>query len=139
MMSGAGCYSWCIINGESTAGITLHLIDEGIDSGDIIEIRKFPIEDSDTAHSLYEKGSELMFAMFKEWFVRILEGKFTKIKQREENSRLYYRRDLHKIKDLSKYIRALHFPGKESAFYFNSEGDKIYINFEDKGEIDERY
>src|SRR5690554_5519746 len=39
---------WSIINGEKYTGTTAHLIDEGCDTGDILEQVKIPIEESDT-------------------------------------------------------------------------------------------
>ena len=37
-------------------GITVHYIDEGIDTGDIIVQKSYPINDSDTYKSLLEKA-----------------------------------------------------------------------------------
>jgi len=44
-----------LLNGEKESGVTLHHIDAGIDTGNIIAQIKFPIEETDTARSLYEK------------------------------------------------------------------------------------
>jgi methionyl-tRNA formyltransferase len=46
--------NWALINGESSFGITVHFIDEGIDTGDIIAQKKYPITDSDNYASLLE-------------------------------------------------------------------------------------
>ena len=127
---GAGVYSWAIINGEDKTGITLHLIDDGIDSGDIIEVRAFPIDKSkDTAQTLFDRGNKIMFMMFKNWFHMLLKNDYTAIKQDETKAGIYYRKDLTSIKDLTKYIRALTFDNKESAYYLNNSGDKVYIEF----------
>ena len=54
------------INGESATGVTLHKIDSGIDTGDIIEQKSFDILEDDTARSLYLKynkyGTKLVIA-----------------------------------------------------------------------------
>ena len=105
---GAGAYSWVLINGDDKTGITLHLMDDGIDSGD-----------------------KTMFKMFADWFHNILEGDYEAIKQDESFAALYYRKDLSAIKDLSKYIRGLTFKDKESAYYVDNQGNKKYIHFED--------
>lgn len=47
--------AWPIMNGESETGVTLHKIDKGIDTGDIIDQIKFRICESETAKSLYIK------------------------------------------------------------------------------------
>lgn len=49
---------WAIINNEKWTGITAHLIDEGCDTGDILEQRKIRIEASDTGASILEKYAE---------------------------------------------------------------------------------
>ena len=127
---GSGAYSWTIINQEKKCGITLHKIDAGIDTGDVIEIRQFLVSENDTAHSLYKKGTETIFKMFKDWFLDLLTENYIAVEQNLYNSKLYYRKDLNKARNITRYIKAFHFPGKESAYYINSKGTKIYINFE---------
>lgn len=127
---GAGAYSWSLINSEEKAGITLHLLDNGIDDGDIIEIREFLISSKDTAYSLCLRGTKLIYKMFKDWFEDLLKGNYEAHPQSNKNMGLYLRKDLHKAKDLTRYIRAFYFPGKEGAFYLNNSGDKVYLNFE---------
>ncbi|MHA7863443.1 methionyl-tRNA formyltransferase [Flagellimonas marinaquae] len=46
---------WAIINGEKETGITAHLIDEGCDTGKIIEQIKIPIHRTDTGASILQK------------------------------------------------------------------------------------
>lgn len=50
--------AWPILNGEKTSGVTLHYIDKGIDTGDIIDQDVFTIEEDETAESLYLKYIE---------------------------------------------------------------------------------
>jgi hypothetical protein len=33
-------------------------------------------------------------------------------------------------KDLSRFVRAFEFPGKENAFFINRSGEKIYLRFD---------
>lgn len=49
---------WALANDESCAGVTVHYIDEGIDTGEIIYQQKIPISPNDTEHSLYFKCCE---------------------------------------------------------------------------------
>lgn len=42
-----------ILNGEKCTGVTLHEIDAGIDTGDIIDQEQFEIEDSDDCRAIY--------------------------------------------------------------------------------------
>lgn len=47
--------AWPILNGEEYTGVTLHEIEQGIDTGDIIAQKKFKISHRETAFSLYSK------------------------------------------------------------------------------------
>lgn len=49
---GRNILNWALINDEKEFGITVHFVDEGIDSGDIILQKCFPISDSDDYSSL---------------------------------------------------------------------------------------
>lgn len=125
---GAGAYSWALINGEFESGVTLHEIDRDIDHGDVIFIGRFSILPTDTAGELFKKAEQMIFKLFQLWLVPILTKQYGTTKQ--EEGRIYYRKHLEKAKDLTRTIRAFSFPGKESAFYFNSKGEKIHINYE---------
>ena len=121
---------FALLNSECEFGVTLHLIDHGIDTGDIIDIQKFKIEKNDTAYSIYQKSQKLIFKMFKEWLKLLIDNDFTAVKQDKSKSKMYYKKQLDMIKDISVLVRALHFPGKESVFYTNSKGEKIYITYD---------
>jgi methionyl-tRNA formyltransferase len=49
---GRNILNWVLINDEKEFGITVHYIDEGIDTGDIILQRSFPITDEDDYNTL---------------------------------------------------------------------------------------
>lgn len=50
---------WAIINNESKTGITAHLIDDGCDTGDILEQIEVPIGPTDTGADILEKYNSL--------------------------------------------------------------------------------
>ncbi len=56
---GAAPINWAIIRGESETGITIMLMDEGMDTGDILMQESIPIDAKDTAGTLMEKLSVL--------------------------------------------------------------------------------
>ncbi len=56
---GASPINYAILNGEKETGITIMLMDEGLDTGPILFQKKIPIEPEDTALSLSEKLSKL--------------------------------------------------------------------------------
>jgi len=66
---GRNILNWALINDEKEFGITVHYIDEGIDTGDIIEQITFPISNQDTYKTLLEKAVQecpsLLYASVK--------------------------------------------------------------------------
>lgn len=53
---GRNVLNWVLINDEKEFGITVHYVDEGIDTGDIILQRSYPITDQDDYKSLLDKA-----------------------------------------------------------------------------------
>ncbi len=51
---GRNILNWALINDEKEFGITVHYVDEGIDTGDIIKQNCYPITDNDDYNSLLE-------------------------------------------------------------------------------------
>ena len=54
-----------ILNSEPSSGVTLHKIDEGIDTGKIIDQINFDLDNNETAFSLYLKYNRYGFLLFK--------------------------------------------------------------------------
>lgn len=67
------CYH-AIMNGETEFGATLHYMDENFDTGDIIEVWRFPITTWDTAQSLSDITIEKSKWQFGRYFPRIIAG-----------------------------------------------------------------
>lgn len=55
MYRGAGPVQWVVINGEQETGITTMRMDEGLDTGDMIEKAVIPIEPKETGGTLHDK------------------------------------------------------------------------------------
>lgn len=125
---GAGAYSWVIINGESSTGVTLHMIDKDIDHGVILDRKVFPIREDDTAESLFHQAEKVIFEMFKGWWTRRNNGEAENI-QPNIGGHIYLRKDLEKAKDLTRFVRAFTFGGKEDAYYYNYKGEKRYLPY----------
>ena len=51
---GRNILNWALINDEKEFGITVHYIDEGIDTGDIVLQRTYPISDEDNYSTLLQ-------------------------------------------------------------------------------------
>lgn len=124
---GAGTYSWVIINGETETGITLHLIDKGIDTGDVISVGKYPIGEHDTANDVLDNGTSKAEEMFKSWFVKLVIGDYKATKQSGEKHPLFTRVMWEEAHDLTRFFRAFCIQGREQAYYINQQGEKVYL------------
>ena len=130
--AGASCLSWVIINGEKESGITLHELVREIDAGDIIDTHKFLVTDKDTAETLHHRTEEKLLQEFKKWFPILLLERPKGVKQDRSLRRVYKRKDLDSQKDLTRFVRALTFQGKENSFFTTRDG-RIYALDYEKG------
>lgn len=63
-----------ILNGETLAGVTLHFIDNGIDTGNIIAQKTLNIGLEDTARDLYLNQSQVALELFEENLDAMIAG-----------------------------------------------------------------
>lgn len=84
--------TWPILNGETEAGVTLHLMDEGIDTGPIVDQRHFALPAHVTARSLYEMFMDEAFELFKKNFLRLVYGDYRLVEQ-DHGEATYYAKD----------------------------------------------
>lgn len=71
---GAAPISWAIINGEEITGITTMLMDQGLDTGDILLQEEIKISDEDTTETLSRKLSELGASLLLKTIKGIKDG-----------------------------------------------------------------
>jgi len=80
---GRNILNWALINGEDRFGVTVHYVDEGIDTGDIIAQRFGVITSSDTYASLLDKAVELCADALIEALQAIQDDSFSAMPQEE--------------------------------------------------------
>jgi methionyl-tRNA formyltransferase len=78
---GRNILNWVLINDEDEFGITVHYVDEGIDTGDIILQRSFPISDDDNYSTLLMRAQSGCAEVLFDSLELIYEDKATPIKQ----------------------------------------------------------
>lgn len=83
---GASPISAAIQNGEKETGITIMYMDEGIDTGNIIQARAIPIEEDDTLGTLSAKLSILGAKTLMDTLPRIIECENFDIPQDDEEA-----------------------------------------------------
>lgn len=132
---GRNVLNWAIINDEEEFGITVHFVDEGIDTGDIILQRCFPITDDDNYNSLleiaYKECADLLFDAVKQ----IQNNSYKTIKQYQIHPVGFYcgrRGPGDEVIDwdtnsrqVFNFIRALSKPGPIAETHFKGEIIKI--------------
>lgn len=127
--------AWALLNKESTIGITVHLIDNGIDTGNIYRQITIPVNMDDTGYSLYirsmEVGAEMYAQMLSEGIdtspqrvLKIQEGVQSYFGMIESHYKIDWRQSSCTIVQLVKIHARPYFPAfafvKNNLVLFNS-------------------
>lgn len=101
-----GCHTnfYQIYNGEKISGVTLHEIDEGIDTGKIIDKISFKININSTAYENYLKLLSNSVKLFKKNISVILNNEFVSKKQNLKKGS-YYNRSSVNYKNLINFYK----------------------------------
>lgn len=125
---------WAIINNETSAGITAHVIDEHCDTGHIIKQIKISIEAEDTGGVLLEKYKKAYFPLIKEVLNKLESATLEFTKQDDSLATYFHQRkpedgkiDWNWQKErIKNWVRAQSFP-YPGAFSYYIE-DKVIID-----------
>lgn len=133
---GRNILNWVLINDEKEFGITVHYVDEGIDTGDIILQRTYPITDEDDYNTLLKKAYGECGILLYESIQLIKQDKQSPVKQEEIHPVGLYcgiRQAGDEIiqwnqtsRDLYNFIRAICKPGPMARAFLN--GNEMKIN-----------
>lgn len=88
---GVGMAVWPILNGEKETGVTLHKIDAGIDTGEIIAQRIFAVPLEWTARDLYQQFLNEALVLFKDNIEALIADKVSSVAQSREGASYYPR------------------------------------------------
>lgn len=133
---GRNILNWALINDEKEFGITVHYVDEGIDTGDIILQRTYPITDEDNYNTLlevaYKECPDILYHAIKE----IQNGTAHRIPQDVISKNGLYCGmrsvgdeviDINSTsRELFNFVRAICTPGPRAVAYLN--GEPVFIN-----------
>ncbi|ELA8259771.1 hypothetical protein Q3054_000849 [Vibrio alginolyticus] len=131
---GTAGYNLAILDGLDKWGMTAHYVDENIDTGEIIEVRSFPIcQETETVKSLEAKSQKYLFDLFKSTIDRIASSSSSRLETTPNTGGRYVSRSemesMKEIKpgdDISRKIRAFWFPPYDGA-YITIEGEKYSL------------
>lgn len=82
---GAAPIQWAVLNGDRETGVTIMQMDEGLDTGDILLVKRTAIHPDDTSEDMFEKLSVLGADALAECLDMIENGTVVKQKQPEGN------------------------------------------------------
>ncbi len=133
---GRNILNWVLINDEKEFGITVHYIDEGIDTGDIILQRTFNISDSDTYETLLKMAFVECAKILYDAVKNIQIGKYDRVKQNTIHPIGFYcgGRGVgdeiinwnQSSREIFNFIRSICTPGPIARSYIN--GHEVKIN-----------
>ena len=106
---GSSPIQWSIVCGDTETGITTMYMDEGMDTGDILEIAKTPINKDETAEELYDRLAVMAGELLNSTLEKIKNGSIIPIKQ--DNDRASYAPIIKKemgLLDFNKTANELH-------------------------------
>lgn len=128
---GRNILNWALINDEKEFGITVHYIDEGIDTGDIILQKCFPINESDTYKTLLDLAYVECGTMVLEALHGIKNKKYERTKQADMSDEPFYcvgRMEGDEIinwnqssREIFNFIRAISDPGPNARTLLNGK------------------
>ncbi len=99
---GADPNFWSIAE-DTRKGVTIHYIDEGIDTGDILVQKEVEIYDADTLRTSYQRLQTEVQYLFIQSFIDIERG-YIKPKKQTGNGTFHWIKDKEKLIDINKYL-----------------------------------
>lgn len=128
---------WSIIDG-TPSGVTLHYVNEGIDSGDIISQKQIDVKITDTGDSLYHRLESASVDLFKETWPKIRMGQIHRTTQKSNEGTFHKVNDVDKIDEIDlnrdynageliNILRARTFPPHKGAYIVQNQ-KKVYID-----------
>lgn len=122
---GIGCTNFALYNRETSYGVTCHIMEKTVDSGQIISVKRFPILENDNVYSLTQRCYRYILIQFYE----VIHFLFTtgKLPDCPETwkRKPYTRQELNALcqlqpdaseTEIKRLIRATYFPGKTDPY-----------------------
>lgn len=132
---GRNILNWVLINDESEFGITVHYVDEGIDTGDIILQKTYPILDSDDYKTLLKRAYIYCADILYDAILMLVNSTVKTRKQTEIHSVGFYCTQRKKgdevldwnqtSREIFNFVRAISSPGPIARAFLNNIEMKI--------------
>ena len=146
-LRGLAGYNIAIMEEFQEYAASAHYVSETIDTGDIIEVKKFNIDPKqETAYSLEQKTQKVMFKLFKDTINTLLKNKNLprqKQGQGKYYNKNYYQENMYILPNdtadiIDKKIRAFYYPPHQGATITLNNKEYTVINNHILKEISEK-
>jgi methionyl-tRNA formyltransferase len=117
---GIGCYNFALYEGTAEFGAVCHHMLAKVDSGQVVEERRFPVLSSDSVESLKYRTMVTMLAMFHDLGSLIASEQPLPVASRQWTRRAFTRREMEALKriepdmaqdEVRRRLRATLYPG----------------------------
>ncbi|MBF6297702.1 methionyl-tRNA formyltransferase [Nocardia amamiensis] len=120
---------WALISGESEFGLTVHRMDDGLDTGDILVQHSLPIGPADTGTDLVLRGMELIPGALNEALAALESGTAVWRPQNKAERTYFHKRSDRDSRidwnwtaeDLERFVRALSEPYPRPFTFYRGE------------------
>lgn len=124
---------WALISGASEFGLTVHRMDQGLDTGDILIQRSLPIGPRDTGTELVLRGMELIPGVLRDALAALESGTAVWRPQNKAERTYFHKRSERDsqidwtwaAEDLERFVRALSDPYPRA--YTHYRGERIEV------------
>lgn len=136
---GSNQFTFAILEGKEEFGTTIHLMQPGVDNGDILFQKRFAIAPDWWVKDLYDKTYDASINLFRQTLKHIVEGQFKPVPQQllvgKYGTSMHYRKEMAALKvidlnwdkeKIQRHVRATSMPGFEPPYCF-IDGKKVYF------------
>jgi methionyl-tRNA formyltransferase len=122
---GIGCYNFALYDGAQEYGVVCHHMLPKVDSGSIIQERRFPVFPDETVESLKYRSLVVMADMFHEMICHIARDQSLPAVAESWKRRAYTRKELNElgritlempVEEIQRRVRAMTYPGHPGVF-----------------------
>lgn len=131
---------WALVE-QAPFGVSLHMVEEGIDCGDVLAQQLIGYDWEDTGETLYEKALQATPALFAVSYPAIRDGRLKGVAQDLTKGSFHLAKELgpasrveldatYRARDLLNLLRARTFPGYEGCSFVERGGEEFEVRIE---------
>lgn len=136
---GSNQFTFAILEEKKEFGTTIHTMLPGVDNGDIVFQKRFPIPEDCWVDDLYQLTFKASLNLFKQTLSHVITGNYKTVAQdllvNKYGTSMHYRKEMKALKvidlkwdkeKIQRYVRATSMPGFEPPYCF-IDGERVYF------------